>query len=493
MWRERLSGPRLGAVTVAAGLAVSGAMLETASDARAPSTRRPRVAVGTPVEIGDSAATLRGTVGSPAGPRKVTFRWEYGTRRLLLHTRPRRAGSARAVGVRGRLTGLRPGARYRYRLMATTCGGCRRGTARSPVRTFTTRAPAPPADPTPPGGAPTFTPAMSPLYENPLAGPVADPTVVDAGDDGAHDYYLYATGELFPIWRSPDLVHWANAGTAFTQRPTWTVPTGGWAPWAPGVVRTAAPCPDATAPSCFILYYTALHGSLTPPPHCIGVAVSPAPGGPFTDRGPLDFTNGDPGRPLGCGDDAGYGNIDPAPFVDADGRGYLYVSTDRRCDASGTCLLEPTISVIPLTDDLLHAAGPRTPLLKGDGGWELSGGRPLVENPWMERRGSRYYLFYSGGDWRRAYGMGYATADSPIGPAFAKAPENPILRETASVLSPGGGVIARGPAGQDWLVYHGRAGAYEQPRTLRIDPLVWGTDGTVRIAGPTTGPQSPVP
>jgi xylan 1,4-beta-xylosidase len=337
--------------------------------------------------------------------------------------------------------------------------------------------------------------AMASTYANPVAGSVADPTVLDAGD-GGHDYYLYATGALFPIWRSPDLVHWTNVGTAFTERPAWTVQSGDWQPWAPGVVRRPAPCPGATAPSCFVLYYAALHGTLTPRSHCVGVAVSPVPGGPFTDLGPLTSTDGGvdaSGRPIGCGDDAGYGNIDPAPFVDVDGRGYLYVSTDRRCDASGACVPEPTISVIPLSDDLLHAAGPRMPLLKGEPGWESSGRRPLVENPWMERRGSRYYLFYSGGDWRGAYGMGYATASSPTGPAFVRAPENPILRETESVRSPGGGMILRGPAGRDWLVYHGRAGAYEQPRTLRIDPVIWSPDETVRIAGPTTGPQSPAP
>ena len=335
---------------------------------------------------------------------------------------------------------------------------------------------------------------MSSTYENPVAGSVADPSVVEA-DDGGGDHYLYATGPLFPIWRSSDLVHWNVVGTAFTERPAWTVQSGDWHPWAPAVVRRPAPRPGAGGPSCFVLYYTALHGTLTPRPHCIGVAVSSIPGGPFTDLGPLAAEGGGldaGGRPIGCGDDAGYGNIDPAPFVDADGRAYLYVSTDRRCDASGASVLEPTISVIPLSDDLLHAAGARTPLLNGDGGWELAGDRPLVENPWMERRGSRYYLFYSGGDWRGAYGMGYATATSPTGP-FVKASENPILRETDSVRSPGGGMIVRGPAGSDWLVYHGRTGAYEQPRTLRIDPVVWNPDETVSFAGPTTGPQSPVP
>ena len=497
MWPPSLIGSpaRRGAFLVIAGLAVSGAAMADTSDARTGDAPRLRVAVRPAVGIGDAVATLRGTVRS-ATRRTVTFRWEYGTRRLRRHTPARRIDSTRTVRVRGRLTGLRPQTRYRFRLMATTCGGCRRGTVRSRPRIFTTRTARPPAVDTPPGDAPdpTPAPAMIPTYENPVAGTVADPSVVDAGGAG-HDYYLYATGTLFPIWRSPDLVHWSNVGTAFTERPAWTVQSGDWHPWAPAAVRTSAPCPGATAPSCFVVYYTALHGTLAPRPHCVGVAVSPAPGGPFTDLGPLETEHGGvdgSGRPIGCGDDAGYGNIDPAPFVDADGRAFLYVSTDRRCDGSGACVLEPTISVIPLTDDLLYAAGPRTPLLKGDGGWELSGGQPLVENPWLERRGSRYYLFYSGGDWRGPYGMGYATANSPTGP-FVKASENPILRETDPVRSPGGGMIVRGPSGGDWLVYHGRTGAYEQPRTLRIDPLVWSPDGTVRVAGPTTGPQAPAP
>jgi beta-xylosidase len=328
-----------------------------------------------------------------------------------------------------------------------------------------------------------------------VAGEVADPAVIDAAADG-HDYHLYATGTLFPIWRSPDLVHWTRLGTAFGARPAWVLQTGDWNPWAPGIARTGAPCPGTATPGCFVLFYTALHGTLTPRPHCIGVAVSPVPGGPFADRGPLASVDGATdaaGRPIGCGDDAGYGNIDPQPFVDADGRTYLYVSTDRGCEGPGAaCVAAPTISVIPLTGDLLHAAGPRTPLLAGAGGWELAGARPIVENPWVERRGERYHLLYSAGDWRGAYGMGHATGPSPLGP-FVRAPENPILRETAAVRSPGGGSLARGPGAGDWLVYHGRAGARTAPRTLRIDPVLWSPEGTVRIAGPTDGPQPVVP
>ena len=88
--------------------------------------------------------------------------------------------------------------------------------------------------------------------------------------------------------------------------------------------------------------------------------------------------------------------------------------------------------------------------------------------------------------------MGSATATSPAGP-FKKASINPILRQTADVLSPGGGAVTRRPQGGDWMVYHGRAGSYAAARTLRIDPLVWKKEGSVRVQGPTTGLKSPAP
>jgi beta-xylosidase len=158
------------------------------------------------------------------------------------------------------------------------------------------------------------------------------------------------------------------------------------------------------------------------------------------------------------------------------------------------CPLRPTLSVIPLASDLLHADGARAPLFAANAGtWEQgSGDVPTVENPWVEKRGTLYYVFYSGGDYRAAYGMGYAVGSSPRGP-FAKAGGNPVLKQAAGVLSPGGGMVLSGPHGGDWLLYHGRAGDYSQPRTMRIDPLVWKEDGYVAIVGPTSEPQSPLP
>jgi beta-xylosidase len=200
--------------------------------------------------------------------------------------------------------------------------------------------------------------------------------------------------------------------------------------------------------------------------------------------------------PIGCGDATGQGNIDPSPFIDSSGQPYLYVSTDSVC-TGGSCAWKPTLSVLPLTADFLRAAGARVALFAGDPGtWEGAGLKtPTVEGPAMTVHNGTYYLFYSGGNWTGAYGMGYATSSSPTGP-FSKSPGNPILAQTATVFSPGGGDrLVTGPHDGVWLVYAARSKPFPSPRTLRIDPLSWaaadspgGPDKPV-VNGPTSTPQ----
>jgi beta-xylosidase len=113
----------------------------------------------------------------------------------------------------------------------------------------------------------------------------------------------------------------------------------------------------------------------------------------------------------------------------------------------------------------------------------------------MDLHNGTYYLFYSGGNWLGAYGMGYATSNSPTGP-FTKSPANPILAQTSAVIGPGGGDrLVTSPHGGSWLVYAARAAPAPSPRTLRVDPLSWtpaGTPGTPDapvVSGPTATPQ----
>jgi beta-xylosidase len=253
------------------------------------------------------------------------------------------------------------------------------------------------------------------------------------------------------------------------------------------------------------MYYTGLSSRFAV--DCVAVATATKPGGPYVDHGPLSSGVDDAlGRPIGCGDNEGSAMIDPSPFVDpVSGQAYLYVSEDFACPAkSWFCdftdgVLRPTISVIPLDATHLHAVGPRVPLFSGDGGtWEGIGGPPAtVEGPTMVYNNGVYYLLYSGGQWRGAYGMGYATALSPLGP-FAKSPSNPILTGTKGVFGPGGGdTPVVGPHGGTWIVYHARAGGPGTPRTLRIDPFTWepqpsGSEAPV-IRGPTDTPQFTLP
>lgn len=335
-------------------------------------------------------------------------------------------------------------------------------------------------------------------YENPVYGSsFPDPGALR---NSSTDYYAYGTGGRFPILKSSDLVHWEEVGRAFSSRPSWVVQSGDWHPWAPSVLRSPRSCPETASPGCFFMYYVGLSAAHTPAAHCVGVAWSLTASGPFTDLGPIQAADGSTdlaGRPPGCGDAGGYSNIDAAPFVDDDGSVYLYLSTGRRCaqPTTGSCPYDPAISVISMTDTPTRAASVRKPLFgAAPGSWEHDPAHsPTVENPWMEKRGSTYYLFYSGGDYRASYGMGYATATSPTGgtpfAAFAKSVHNPILRETAAVFSPGGGSVTVGPDGGSWFVYHGRATDYTQPRTLRIDPLFWSGSSIVTPA-PTTGSQT---
>ncbi len=349
---------------------------------------------------------------------------------------------------------------------------------------------APPADPPVPEGG----------YRNPVfASPGApDPGVLDVGF--AHsEYYVFHTGDRFPMLRSTDLVNWTPAGRALPARPAWAAQTGDWNPWAPSVIERDGACPDQSGARCFVLFHVSRHGTLDPPTNCIGVAVSPVPQGPYVELGPLEYADGGldaSGRPPGCGDDGGYSNIDPAPFVDGDGRAYLYLSTTRRCAAAAppnsVCPPGRAISVLPLAKDLLTASGPRQPLFSADQGWEVGSFGPVVENPWPVRSGSTYLLLYSGGAYTGRYGMGYATSSSPTGP-FEKSAANPVLAEAEGVLSPGGGMSVTAPRGGTWLVYHGRRGGYANPRELRIDRLRFLSESTVTVDGPTSAPQAVAP
>lgn len=326
-------------------------------------------------------------------------------------------------------------------------------------------------------------------YQNPVYPlPFPDPMVLDVG--GRHrNYYAYGTGRDFPILHSADLVRWRPVGTALARRPRWVPATGNWRPWSPSVLQTARPCPGSSRGPCFVMYYSAHSAAWGV--NCIGVATARGPGGPFTGRGILNRIGQRRSEPAGCGDPTGHGNIDPSPFVDRDGRAYLYVSTGTACHRAATrahCPWRPTISVLPLAADVLHASGHRVALFAGTPHtWEQAPWAPVVEGPSVVWRDGTYFLFFSGGAYNGRYGMGYAVGYSPLGP-FRQARSNPVLADTARVLSVGGGSLVTGPKGAWWLVYAGRSDRLGAPRLLRIDAVRW-RGGRPLVTGPSVTPQ----
>ncbi len=108
-------------------------------------------------------------------------------------------------------------------------------------------------------------------------------------------------------------------------------------------------------------------------------------------------------------------------------------------------------------------------------------------------RGGTYYLPYSGsGASTLDYAVGYAVADSPLGP-FRKHPGNPIVHRGNGVFGPGHGSVVADAAGRLWHVYHQQKdGTRKWNRFICIDPL-WFDQHGVLHGRATRGTPHPAP
>lgn len=225
-------------------------------------------------------------------------------------------------------------------------------------------------------------------------------------------------------------------------------PSGDWAQsgrtWAPDV----QPNQDGT----FTLTYTAWHEASGK--QCIGVATAASPRGPFVPKA---------GPPLLCPLERG-GAIDANSYVDEDGTRYLLWKNDGNSDPGGVSTLW-----------LSRTAGNGTTLV-GDPVGLLSSTK-VIEAPDLVKRGDRYFLFFSGGDYGGCgYTTEYATASAPDGP-WTRATRS--LLTTASVgnhvCGPGGADFVTGLPGGDKVFLHGWNSARNQ-RFMYVADLGW-TEG----------------
>ncbi len=293
------------------------------------------------------------------------------------------------------------------------------------------------------GAAPLLLTAASSTYQNPIIpGNLADPAVIR--HNGV--YYLYATGEVdgdngTRVFTSTNLVEWQRGPVVF--RP------GQPHVWAPDVWRDPGT-------GRFYFYYTVNQ--------TVGVADADGPLGPF--------------HPVRKFFDRA---IDAHLFRDEDGRLYLYYVQ----------LPGFRISVQPMANPTEPKGDPRV-ILHPESDWEKRAGQ-VTEGPWMIKHQGRYYLLYSGsGADTPDYAVGYATADSPLGP-FTRAPQNPIVHRSDDVFGPGHGCAIQDSHGHWWHVYHQkRNDRVEWDRFICLDPLWFDSDGRLHSRA-TRGMPEPAP
>ena len=226
-------------------------------------------------------------------------------------------------------------------------------------------------------------------------------------------------------------MHWTSVGDAAPRLPSW-IASDALATWAPSV---------AFVGEMYVLYSAV--GLAGYDRHCIAVATSASPGGPFQFRD----------QPLVCGE---HGAIDASPFTDSNGQRWLL----WKAEADTTT--RTRIMSQRLTADGQSLTGPVTTLVSADHAWEQG----TVEGPSMAQVGDDYYLFYAGGNWvDDTYATAYARCASPAGPC--RDTDGPFI-VTASGLGGPGGMEVFAVEGQLYGVLHSWDGAVGYPRGRRV-------------------------
>ncbi|MGF1449176.1 MAG: glycoside hydrolase family 43 protein [Opitutales bacterium] len=308
-------------------------------------------------------------------------------------------------------------------------------------------------------------------YINPVGGEIrmGDPFVKRYGAR----YYLTGTTQSggFQYWTSPDLVNWTHGGKLFEfDDARW----GERSFWAPELFSHRGK------------YYLAYSAAVGPrgqgPGFRMCLAVSATPEGPYRD---LHAPWCDLEVPV----------IDAHVFFDTDQTPYLYFTEVGIRRGAQTKLLAVTY-VVPLKEDLSGPAGEPVECVRADQPWEMppQGRSHCNEGAFVFEHFGTYYLTYSANHYAEPfYGIGYATAPSPLGP-WTKSPDNPLVSADLEkgVSGPGHNCFVLSPDGRErFMVYHAHANL-EKPsglRTVNIDRVTVDASGRLSLDGPTRTPQ----
>ena len=278
--------------------------------------------------------------------------------------------------------------------------------------------------------------------------PIADPYILVYNNK----YYAYGTHtDGFGVFISDDLVHWKRGPMVLTPENTWGTR---WY-WAPEVYYIPSK-------NKFFMFYSV--------DEHINVATSDSPEGPFIQepKAPITEEKG----------------IDTSLFIDTDGKAYLYYVRFTGGNV---------IWVAEMDEDLKHI---KTETLKqcvsAIEPWETMMGK-ITEGPSVVKEGDTYYLLYSANDYRsKDYGVGCATAKSPLGP-WKKQENNPIfkrgMKNTKDLVGIGHGAPFKDLNGKYMYVFHAHQNDTTiHPRYALINTDLRIGDGKASIQGEVIEP-----
>lgn len=309
-------------------------------------------------------------------------------------------------------------------------------------------------------------------YTNPVLKQVfPDPSIIRAPNGW---FYAYGTNSYYDgkminiqVAKSKDLVHWKYLGDALPKKPEWANHTQQF--WAPDITYDKSN-------KTYYLYFASGHNNSHN--HCIGVAISKSPKGPFTDIG----------HPLVCG--KAFSHIDPMEFTDPKtGKLYMLWGSDFY-PIQMQRMAKNRIQLAPHT----HAQSILKPFGKS-GTYNH-----LIEASWLTYHKGYYYLFYSGNNCcgvHAHYSVMVARSRKIWGPyerfkGFNGSGNGVILKRNAHWMAPGHNAIITTDHGkQYWILYHAinpnkrykevdHTGRKFDRRVLMLDRIIF-KDGWPRV------------
>ncbi len=274
-------------------------------------------------------------------------------------------------------------------------------------------------------------------YQNPvLFQDVSDPDAIRVGED----FYLvsstFSHAPGLTLLHSKDLVNWSHVTSVLPRLEplrAFARPSRGNGVWAPALRHHAGR---------FWIYFP-------DPDRGIFVTSALHPKGPWSEPVVVE---------------AGKGLIDPCPFWDDDGRGWLVHAWARSRAGFANVL-----TLHRLSDDGLRVADEGTKLVDGDA---LAGYRTL-EGPKLYKRNGYYYVFAPAGGVKEGW-QSVFRARAISGPY-----QDRIVLDQGrtAVNGPHQGAWLTTASGEDWFLHFQDRGAFG--RVVHLQPLRWVDDWPV--------------